>query len=96
MEKYLWSDNPIKLQRAIADAKDKNNEAEVKELYVSYGGKLIGLPEVKEEPKMEEEKELEPVVESPTPVEEVVIEETPEEVEVPVEEPKVSSDDETI
>ena len=32
MEKYLWSDNPIKLQRAIADAKDKNNEAEVKEL----------------------------------------------------------------
>lgn len=60
MELPNWIDNDIKYQRALAEAKDPNNEAEVKAIYVSYGGKLIGeevvLSEIKEEQKVEEEK----------------------------------------
>ena len=36
-----WVLNEIKYQRALANAKDRDNENEIKELYVSYGGKII-------------------------------------------------------
>lgn len=44
MEQYLWAQNPIKLQRALADvqaiAGPKYTEQDVKNLYIRYGGLL--------------------------------------------------------
>lgn len=46
MKKYPWADNWVKLNRAINKARQeqqpvKKFDARVKEIYVSYGGKLL-------------------------------------------------------
>lgn len=63
-----YVENKIKYQRALAEAKNPLDEAEVKAIYVSYGGKTFG--ESEDEVVIEE-----PVVEVP---EEIVAEEVPE------------------
>lgn len=90
-----WALNAIKYQRALASAKHPENEKEVKGIYISFGGKLVGLSEINEEIVMEDEKiettetpvveEVVETVEEATPVveEEIVAEEV---VETPVEE----------
>lgn len=94
MEKPGYVLNDIKYQRALNEAKDRNNEAEVKALYVSYGG-AVPLNELStKEIKMEEEKiETTEVAEEVAPeleeesTEEVVIEsEEVADEEVPTEE----------
>lgn len=69
----------MKYQRALAAAGDRTNEAEVKAKYVSFGGKLLGEVELKEEIKMPEEITPEVVEVTPEVVEPVaeVIEEIP-------------------
>jgi len=78
MELPNYVDNKVKYNRAIENAKNPNNAAEVKALYVSYGGNLIGeevvLSETNEEIKVEEPI----IVEAPVVVEEVVAEVLPE------------------
>lgn len=59
--KQSWVKNEIKYQRALAQAKDRDNEAEVKELYASYGGQLDIVEEVISEPVATiESEEVEP------------------------------------
>lgn len=61
MTKYPWANNDIKLQRSIERANQEGKigterEARVKQLYVSFGGKLVELETINEEEVMEDEK----------------------------------------
>ena len=83
-----WVINEIKYQRALANAQNREDEAEVKELYISYGGKILAgldVPEVEETPEEETvsiaEEVITPEVEEP---EEVIADEPIEEA--PIEE----------
>lgn len=60
MSKYPWADNQQKLQRAIERANIEQQpagkrEERIKQLYVSYGGKVVELPEIKENKNMNED-----------------------------------------
>lgn len=41
MKKYTWAVNPLKLERAIAKAGINGTEADIKALYISYGGLIV-------------------------------------------------------
>lgn len=46
MAKYAWADNKVKLQRAIEKVRNEQQpadkkDARIKELYISFGGKVI-------------------------------------------------------
>ncbi len=63
MTKYPWANNRIKLQRAIEKANSDNltgsiREKRIKEIYVSMGGRLVELSEVKEIKTMSEEEKI--------------------------------------
>ncbi len=81
MSQYKWANNPLKLNRAIAEV-GSEDENKLKAEYVRIGGKLNKMEEIKEEVKVEEV-----VVEEPK--NEVV----PEVVE---ESPKVESSEESV
>lgn len=58
MKEYSWAVNKTKLGRAISQAKlyETEDEAEIKKLYISYGGLVREIPK-KKVAKLEDNKE---------------------------------------
>lgn len=72
---YSWSTNPLKLQRALAQASREQgtdgadiSEDRVKELYISFGGKTVELKDTNDTHIMTSENEEEVVVPEETDV----------------------------
>ncbi len=76
MKKYPWSVNDLKLQRAIAQASkesvlESGRDERVKELYISFGGKVLSEEEATKEDvvaekveDVKEDPEAEPILTS--------------------------------
>lgn len=83
MKKYPWATNQEKLQRAIGNSRGlplAETEARIKQLYVSYGGKLVELEDSNEDTHMTEEETVEtPTTEEGAPGEETTPETPTEE-----------------